>query len=165
MTKKTVSISMKISRERLLQNMDRLKELYTKLAEENSDLSVNDILKCCKISGKGKEQFLIYLKYNFCVEAIESHIDIDKTLFGEKRGLITKLENFKRIEIKKYAKLKSKIGFFTSTGTGKDEESKKFYNKGHKVQFEYDVPEAGLYVFKFDTYLFPLREDEFEWVL
>lgn len=165
MTNKVVSVSMKISRDRVLESMEKIKELFNRLVEDNKDLQVNEILKCCKISGKAKDQFLVYLKYDFYVPAIEQHIEIDKTLFGDnKKGIINKLMNFKRVEVKRYAKLKSKVSFFTSTGVGKDEESRKIYNEGHKVAFEYDVPQANLFVFRFDTYTFPLRADEFEWV-
>lgn len=167
MANKVVSISMKISREKLIENMDKLMLLYIKVTQENTDLTIEEILKICKINGKAKKEFLLYLENGFCVETIEEYINIDKKLLSDngKSSLINKLNNFKREEIKRYAKLKSEVSFFSSTGNGKDGENRRLYNKGHKVQFEYEVSQAGLFVFRFDSYLFPLRADEFEWVI
>lgn len=160
----------KIQEKHIKKSLQDMKFLFNDLIFKYKNVTPENVLECCGFNVAETKEFLNYIYYDFDYDKLKTNKRLSYYMFESDRILI-KLRNFKEIEIPKKlkAKLTKEISLRTSSSVSitnkKDDRAYTLYKVGTKVTFSYYVPQAKLYVFLFDnTHLFPLTEDEFEWI-
>lgn len=157
-----------------------LKSKIESLMEANKDIKLDNILKGCNFSSRELETFKIFISCDFDYEKIllKTYIAKENLANPTKNNFYIKLNNFSRekalkikeeVYIPNYARITKEIKIRTLAVSNDEDKAFRIFPKGTKVEFEYDVEKAKLFVFKFFNevgkyYSFPLYEHEFEWI-